>query len=193
MGSYIEDAWALYGHAVGELEEWRRTADDILLRDAAEKAWGAVTLAANELLESQGRVVPDGTNARRDAIRAVERQNRRIGSLRPPGEILGSQEHPAPGLLLRRAMPFRVGCRGGYRRCARILGRCRERGERLGLRVSCRARRRSLTLTCSRSRCRCWSRRALRLISISSPLDQVVGRYRSDTRRHHPTRRPRHR
>ena len=52
MGRYIEDAWALYGHAVGELEEWRRTGDDVLLRDAAEKAWGAVTLAANELLES---------------------------------------------------------------------------------------------------------------------------------------------
>ena len=82
MGRYIEDAWALYGHAVGELEEWRRTGDDILLRDAAEKAWGAVTLAANELLESQGRVVPDGTNARRDGIRAVERRNRQIRALR---------------------------------------------------------------------------------------------------------------
>ena len=91
MGSYIEDAWALYGHAVGELEEWRRTADDILLRDAAEKAWGAVTLAANELLESQGRVVPDGTNARRDAIRAVERQNRRIGSLRLQARFLAAK------------------------------------------------------------------------------------------------------
>ena len=91
MGSYIEDAWALYGHAVGELEEWRRTADDVLLRDAAEKAWGAVTLAANELLESQGRVVPDGTNARRDAIRAVESQNRRIGSLRLQARFLAAK------------------------------------------------------------------------------------------------------
>ena len=91
MGSYIEAAWALYGHAVGELEEWRRTADDILLRDAAEKAWGAVTLAANELLESQGRIVPDGTNARRDAIRAVERQNRRIGSLRLHARFLAAK------------------------------------------------------------------------------------------------------
>ena len=51
MGKYMEDAWALYGHAVGELEDWRRTGDAILLRDAAEKAWGAVTLGANELLE----------------------------------------------------------------------------------------------------------------------------------------------
>ena len=82
MGRYIEDAWALYGHAVGELEEWRRTGDDVLLRDAAEKAWGAVTLAANELLESQGRVVPDGTNARRDGLRALEKQNRQMRALR---------------------------------------------------------------------------------------------------------------
>ena len=82
MGRYIEDAWALYGHAVGELEEWRRTGDSVLLRDAAEKAWGAVTLAANELVESQGRVVPEGTNARRDSLRAVEKQNRQLRSLR---------------------------------------------------------------------------------------------------------------
>ena len=82
MGRYIEDAWALYGHAVGELEEWRRTGDFVLLRDAAEKAWGAVTLAANELVESQGRVVLEGTNARRDSLRAVEKQNRQLRSLR---------------------------------------------------------------------------------------------------------------
>ena len=82
MGRYIEDAWALYGHAVGELEEWRRTGDSVLLRDAAEKAWGAVTLAANELLESQGRVVPEGTNARHDSLRVVEKQNRQLRSLR---------------------------------------------------------------------------------------------------------------
>ncbi len=91
MGNYIEDAWALYGHAVGELEEWRRTGDSILLRDAAEKAWGAVTLAANELLESQGRVVPDGTNARRDGIRALERESRQIGALRFQARFLAAK------------------------------------------------------------------------------------------------------
>ena len=82
MGHYLEDAWALYGHAVGELQDWRRTGDTLLLRDAAEKAWGAVTQGANDLLESQGRVAPEGTNARRDAIRAVERENRRVRALR---------------------------------------------------------------------------------------------------------------
>ena len=82
MGRYLEDAWALYGHAIGELQDWRRTGDALLLRDAAEKAWGAVTQGANDLLESQGRVVPEGTNARRDAIRAIERGNRHIRALR---------------------------------------------------------------------------------------------------------------
>ena len=82
MGRYLEDAWALYGHAVGELQDWRRTGDTMLLRDAAEKAWGAVTQGANELLESQGRVAPEGTNARRDAIRAVERANKQLRPLR---------------------------------------------------------------------------------------------------------------
>ena len=82
MGKYMDDAWALYGHAVGELEDWRRTGDAILLRDAAEKAWGAVTLAANDLLDSQGRIVPDGTNARQNAIRALERNDRRIRAMR---------------------------------------------------------------------------------------------------------------
>ena len=82
MGHYLEDAWALYGHAIGELEDWRRAGDSILLRDAAEKAWGAATQGANDLLESQGRVVPEGTNARRDAIRAVERANRNVRALR---------------------------------------------------------------------------------------------------------------
>lgn len=82
MGRHLEDAWALYGHAIGELQDWRRTGDALLLRDAAEKAWGAVTQGANDLLESQGRVVPEETNARRDAIRAVERANRNVRALR---------------------------------------------------------------------------------------------------------------
>ena len=35
--------------------------------------------------------MPDGTNARRDAIRAVERQNRRIGSLRLQARFLAAK------------------------------------------------------------------------------------------------------
>ena len=39
MGRYIEEAWALYNHALSELEDWRVTGDVILLRDSAEKGW----------------------------------------------------------------------------------------------------------------------------------------------------------
>ena len=92
MGKYMDDAWALYGHAVGELEDWRRTGDAILLRDAAEKAWGAVTLGANELLEYHGRVIPQGTNRRRDAIRSIERSDRRLRSLRLQAQFLAAKE-----------------------------------------------------------------------------------------------------
>ncbi len=82
MGRYLEEAWALYNHSVRELDDWRRTGDYIVLRDSAEKAWGAVTQGANELLEFHGRgVVPSGTNARRNGIRALEKGNRRIRSL----------------------------------------------------------------------------------------------------------------
>ena len=91
MGRYIREAWAQYGRAIGDLEKWRRTGDDVLLRDAAEKAWGAVTLAANEMLESQGRVVPDGTNARRDSLRALERSDRRIRALRFQARFLAAK------------------------------------------------------------------------------------------------------
>ena len=87
MGRHLEDAWALYGHAIGELQDWRRTGDAILLRDAAEKAWGAVTQGANDLLESQGRIIPEGTNARRDAIRALEKGDGRVRVLRLSAQL----------------------------------------------------------------------------------------------------------
>ena len=53
-----------------------------LLRDAAEKTWGAVTLATNDLLESYGRRAPSGTGARRSELHAIERRNRRLRQMR---------------------------------------------------------------------------------------------------------------
>ena len=82
MGRYLEDARKLYQQALNELERWQQTRDETLLRDAAEKAWGAVTQAANEVVEAYGRRVPSGTNARRDALNALERQERQLRSLR---------------------------------------------------------------------------------------------------------------
>ena len=82
MPAYMDEAWAFYNHALGELREWQITDDPILLRDAAEKTWGAVTLAANALLESRGKNPSSGTNARMNAIIRLESGDRRLRALR---------------------------------------------------------------------------------------------------------------
>ncbi len=82
MGKYLDDARALYRQALDELERWRQTNDQAILRDASEKAWGSVTQAANEVLDAYGRNVPRGTGARRSELRVLERQDRRLRSLR---------------------------------------------------------------------------------------------------------------
>ena len=82
MGKYLDDARKLYQEALNELERWRQTNDQTILRDAAEKAWGAVTQAANEVVEAYGRRVPSGTNARRDTLNVLERQERQLRGLR---------------------------------------------------------------------------------------------------------------
>jgi hypothetical protein len=59
MSKRLEHAGKLYAHALRELGEWRVSQDDhTLLRDAAEKTWGAVTEAANEVLFAYNRAVP---------------------------------------------------------------------------------------------------------------------------------------
>ena len=82
MGRYLDDAKAMYNYARIELQQWQDTSDEILLRDAAEKTWGAVTLATNDLLESYGRRAPSGTGARRSELHAIERRNRRLRQMR---------------------------------------------------------------------------------------------------------------
>jgi hypothetical protein len=87
MGRYIEDAKTLYDQALRELERWQQTQDLTILRDAAEKAWGAVTQAANEVIDAYGRVVPSGTGARRQELARLERQHRQIRSLGLQGKF----------------------------------------------------------------------------------------------------------
>lgn len=81
MPAYMDEAWGFYRHALGELREWRLTDDPILLRDAAEKTWGAITMASNSLLASRGREVPAGTNARMNEIVRLESGDRRLRAL----------------------------------------------------------------------------------------------------------------
>ena len=82
MGKYLDDAKAMYNYARIELQQWQDSNDEILLRDAAEKTWGAVTLATNDLLESYGRNAPRGTGARKSELHALERRNRRFRAFR---------------------------------------------------------------------------------------------------------------
>ena len=82
MGKYLEDAKAMYNYARIELQQWRGSNDEILLRDAAEKTSGTVTLATNDLLESFERRVPSGAGARKSELHAVQRRERRVRSLR---------------------------------------------------------------------------------------------------------------
>ena len=81
MGKYLDDAKAMYNYARIELQQWRDSNDEILLRDAAEKTWGAVTLATNDLLESQGRRAPSGTGARQIELNVLERKDCRFRRL----------------------------------------------------------------------------------------------------------------
>ena len=83
MAQYIDDAKALYRHALRELGEWRVSQDyQTLLRDAAEKTWGAVTEAANEVLFAYDHAAPSGTGARIRGLQAVERRDRQAARLK---------------------------------------------------------------------------------------------------------------
>ena len=81
MPAYMDEAWGFYHHAQRELREWRLTDDPILLRDAAEKTWGAITMASNALLESRVGKLPEGTNARLNGIIRLERGDRHLRAL----------------------------------------------------------------------------------------------------------------
>jgi hypothetical protein len=82
MGKYLDDARAMYNFARIELQQWQQSNDEILLRDAAEKTWGAVTLATNDLLESRGRRAPSGTGSRKSELNVLERGDRRFRAYR---------------------------------------------------------------------------------------------------------------
>lgn len=80
--AYMDEAWGFYYHAQRELREWLMTDDPILLRDAAEKTWGAITMASNALLLSRGIKSAAGTNARRSAIIGLENGDRHLRALK---------------------------------------------------------------------------------------------------------------
>ena len=84
MGAYLNKAREFHRQAIAEMEEWNRTrTNDVLIRDAAEKAWGAVTQAANELLTTfdGGREQPVSSRGRQSALMELEKERRQLRSL----------------------------------------------------------------------------------------------------------------
>ncbi len=84
MGAYLDKAREFHRQAVTEFDEWKRVrSNDVLIRDAAEKAWGAVTQAANELIIvfDGGRELPVSSRGRQSALMEMERERRQLRSL----------------------------------------------------------------------------------------------------------------
>ncbi len=68
MGKYIEEAREFYGEAQREFVEGKRENDLIKLRDASEKAWGAVVLGTHELFAKRSIPIPKSHKGRRACI-----------------------------------------------------------------------------------------------------------------------------
>lgn len=82
MGIYLNKAKKMHQTAVAELEQWEHAKDVVILQEAAEKAWGAMTQASNELIQAFGKKVPHGTNVRRRTLEALEDEHRQLASLK---------------------------------------------------------------------------------------------------------------
>ena len=128
MGKYLDDAKAMYNYARIELQQWQDSNDEILLRDAAEKTWGAVTLATNDLLESYGRHAPSGTGSAQKRTNALERRDRRVQTIADASPVLVNGSQLAQRLLLRRGLPVASNSRH-YRGRQGVPRRCRDLSE----------------------------------------------------------------
>ena len=91
MGAYLNTAKKMYQMALAELQQWKHARDKVVLQEAAEKAWGAITQASNELIKAYGRPVPHRTNARRRALSALEEQHRALETLRLPDTFAAAE------------------------------------------------------------------------------------------------------
>ncbi|MEM1821037.1 MAG: PaREP1 family protein [Thermofilaceae archaeon] len=67
----IEEAWRALAHAREEFERFKENGDPLLLRDACEKAWLAVLLAANLLLVRSGVGKPSSYAERKTMLRRL--------------------------------------------------------------------------------------------------------------------------
>lgn len=79
MGGYLEEAKEFYQEALKEFEEGLKEGDKTLIRDACEKAWGAVVQATNELFVRKGiEKLPKSHRERRLLLYQLEKMDDQV-------------------------------------------------------------------------------------------------------------------
>ncbi len=74
-GRFIETARRFLARAEKELVAGRASSDEIELRQAAEKGWGAVTEATKALFVSKGIKIPLGTTTKEDRLEELQQRD----------------------------------------------------------------------------------------------------------------------
>ena len=74
MGEYLDQAKSFHQEAMKEFERGKRISDATVIRDAAEKAWGAIVQATNELFEKRGISPPRSHHERRRRLEELEKK-----------------------------------------------------------------------------------------------------------------------
>ncbi len=81
MKKLIEEAKKIHAQAFEELERGEKLNNEILIRDAAEKAWLAAIIASDELITSKELPIPETHGERYQALREIERNDEGIKKL----------------------------------------------------------------------------------------------------------------
>jgi hypothetical protein len=81
MKKLIEEAKRIHAQAIEELERGEKLNNEILIRDAAEKAWLAAIIASDELIITKEFPIPETHGERYRALRAIEAEDEGIKKL----------------------------------------------------------------------------------------------------------------
>ena len=92
MGEYLAEAKRFHQEAMREFEKGKRDGDSAVIRDAAEKAWGAIVQATNELFEKRGMPLPRTHYERRRKLEELEKQDTKLKQL-GFRDRFGAREH----------------------------------------------------------------------------------------------------
>lgn len=92
MSEYLEAAKGLYEEALEALQQGRKHGDSRAIRDAAEKAWGAIVQATNALIQQRMLPLPRTPAQRRARLAELERLDPRVKEL-GFRDRFGAREH----------------------------------------------------------------------------------------------------